>query len=558
MRSRTAVLLAIFALALLFECRADVAFGRHGAVATVAPLATDAAIRAMEKGGNAVDAIVAAALTLGVVDGFNSGIGGGCFLLIHTQNGEDVAIDGREMAPGKATRDMFIRHGNADAELSLTGPLAIGVPGSLAAYDYAINHFGRSKLSEHLLPAAEIAGRGFAISKGYAARVREVQAALLHFPETGSIFLKADGKAHEEGEILRQPDLARTYRKIAEEGIKWFYQGEFAERTERWMQANGGLITREDFAGYHIVLREPVRSHYRGYEIVGFPPPSSGGVHVAQILNILDHFDLKSHPAYSADSIHMIGEAMKSAFADRAFWLGDPDFVAVPRGLVSEQYAETLAQRISLDHVAVVADHGAADQFGEGSFHKHTTHFSAADASGNWVACTATINTTFGSKVVIPGTGVVMNNQMDDFSAQPGTPNYFGLVGAEANSIAPGKRPLSSMSPTIVFQDGKPFLSLGAAGGPTIISQTVVNLINILDYGMNIEQALAKPRIHQQWKPDELKLEHVPTEVRTALEKKGHAVREVNSMGAAQIVIRTKDGFSAAADPRVNGKGAAW
>lgn len=547
-------------LTLLFFCSPlpAASYGPGGAVATVSSNATDAAVEAIRQGGNAIDAAVAAALTLGVVDGHNSGIGGGCFLLIRTERGAVVAIDGRETAPAKATRDMYIRDGKADSNLSLTGALAIGVPGSLMAYEYALRHFGKLPLKQHLFAAAKIAEDGFIVSKSYAQRLREVQKELAQFPDTKAIFLKSDGQPYGEGEILKQPDLAQTYRHIAEQGIDWFYKGEFAHRLESWMQANGGILTARDFTEYRTILRDPIRTRYRGYEILGFPPPSSGGVHVAQILHILEQFDLKKYPAYSPDSIHLISEAMKLAFADRAFWLGDPDFVRVPRGLTSAKYAESIARQISLHHVSDVAEHGAADQFSNSFFGKHTTHFSTADIRGNWVACTATVNTTFGAKVVIPGTGVVMNNQMDDFSAQPGTPNFFGLVGAEANAIAAGKRPLSSMSPTIVLRQGRAILSLGAAGGPTIISQTVVNLINLLDYGMDLEQALAKPRIHQQWKPDELKVEAVPAEVVSSLEKKGQKVRIVDSMGAAQIVIRNENGFSAAADPRVHGKAAAW
>jgi gamma-glutamyltranspeptidase / glutathione hydrolase len=532
--------------------------GEHGAVATVSSYATDAALAAMRNGGNAVDAAVAAALTLGVTDGFNSGIGGGCFLLIRTERGAVVAIDGRETAPKKATRDMFLREGKAAPDLSLTGALAIGVPGSLGAYEYALRHFGKLKLREHLLAAAKIAEEGFVLSRTYAERLAEVRDELARFPEAKTVFLKASSEPYQDGDVLKQPDLARSYRAIAEKGIGWFYGGEFARSLEKWMQTNGGLLTAEDFSNYRIALREPIRSRYRDYEIIGFPPPSSGGVHVAQILNILANFDIHSYPPYSANSIHLIAEAMKLAFADRAFWLGDPDFVSVPRGLISRNYADSLARRISLERATKVSAHGDAEAFGAGALGKHTTHFSTADADGNWVACTATVNTTFGSKVIVPGTGVIMNNQMDDFSAQPGVPNFFGLVGAEANAIAPGKRPLSSMSPTIVLKAGRPMLSLGAAGGPTIISQTVVNLVNILDYGMSIEEALAKPRIHHQWKPDELRVENVGDETIAVLKAKGHDVKQVQSMGAAQIVIRTVDGFSAAADPRVVGKASVW
>jgi gamma-glutamyltranspeptidase/glutathione hydrolase len=438
--------------------------------------------------------------------------------------------------PPKPTRDMYIRSGKVDPNLSLTGALAIGVPGSLMAYDYALRHFGRLPLKEHLLAAqkspktvsssANHTPSGSATFKTTSARFPEAK----RFSSRAMANLTAKAKSSNSP---IWPKLTVTWQK---QGIDWFYKGEFARRLENWMVSNGGILSARDFADYRTILREPIRTRYRGFEILGFPPPSSGGVHVAQILNILERFDLKKYPPYSVDSIHLIAEAMKFAFADRAYWLGDPDFVRVPRGLTSGKYAESLCSPNLSRPRCRRPEHGPADQFSNSYFGKHTTHFSTADNRGNWVACTATVNTTFGSKVVIPGTGVVMNNQMDDFSAQPGTPNFFGLVGAEANAIAPGKRPLSSMSPTIVLRRGRAILSLGAAGGPTIISQTVVNLINILDYGMDIEQALAKPRIHQQWKPDELKLETIPADVQEALQKKGQNVRTVNSMGAAQIV----------------------
>jgi gamma-glutamyltranspeptidase/glutathione hydrolase len=530
----------------------------NGAVATVHPLATDAATAAVQNGGNAVDAAVAAALTLGVVDGHNSGIGGGCFLLLRTSRGSIIAIDGRETAPQKATRDMFVREGKPDPELSQNGALAIGIPGSLMAYEYALRHFGKLKLRDLLLPAAELAEQGFPLDGNYAARLADTRKDLERFAGARQIFLKRNGILYQEGESFKQPDLARSYRAIAEKGIDWFYKGEFAIRTEQWMKENSGLITAADFRKYPLKLREPIRTRYRGYEIIGFPPPSSGGVHVAQILNILEQFPLTKYAPYSTDSIHLIVEAQKRAFADRAYWLGDPDHVKVPRALISRQYAEDLATKIDLQEAAQIESHGNADRYGTSFFGKHTTHFSTADAEGNWVACTATVNTPFGSKVVIPGTGIILNNQMDDFSAQPGVPNFFGLVGAEANAVAPGKRPLSSMSPTIVMQNGKPLLSIGAAGGPTIISQTVVNLINLLDYKMGLGEAMRSPRVHHQWRPNEVRAEELPSDLREELEKRGHKIRMVPAMGAAQAVMRNGDGFAAAHDPRLAGKAAGW
>ncbi len=544
------VLLALF---LLFSCgQVFSATSSNGVVATVHPIATDEAVRAMREGGNAIDAAVVAALTLGVVDGHNSGIGGGCFMVIRRANGEVVAIDGREKAPAVASRDMYLRDGKADPRLSQTGSLAAGVPGSLAAYDYATKTFGKLPLKRHLRAAAAHAQKGFALNATYAGILAGAAEDL-----RGTPFLKPDGSVYRRGAILKQPDLARTYESIAENGVRWFYQGPFAAMTGAWMKEHGGLLTKEDFRNYDIKLREPVRTTYREYEIVGFPPPSSGGVHVAQILSILAHFDISKLKPDTPEFIHLVTEAMKLAFADRAYWLGDPDFVSVPRGLVSKEYAVKLARKISLERATPVLSHGEPPD--EGIFKKHTTHFSTADADGNWVACTATINTSFGSKVVVPGTGVVLNNQMDDFSIQPGVKNFFGLVGAEANAVAPGKRPLSSMSPTIVLKDGKPILSVGAAGGPTIISQTLLTILYVIDFQMPLNEALQATRFHHQWIPDELRIERkVGADVIARLESMGHKVTPVSSLGAAQAVAVHNSMLTAEHDPRLEGKSGGW
>jgi gamma-glutamyltranspeptidase/glutathione hydrolase len=530
----------------------------RGMVSSAHPLATDAGLKVLKSGGNAIDAAVAVGFTLGVVDTHNSGIGGGCFMLIRLANGNFVAIDGREMAPAAATRDMFLRNGKGDTELSQTGPLASGVPGEVAAFDYAIKNHGKKKLKELILPAADIADKGFVISAGYASRLESVSNDLAKFEASRAIFLPG-GKAPKAGDLLKQGDLAKTYRAIGGQGSDWFYRGEFAQAAERWMKANGGIMTAADFAKYRIVLRQPVRTTYRGKEVVSFAPPSSGGVHVVQMLNILENFDVKA-----LDDItrwHVIAETMKLAFADRAHWLGDPDYAKVPRGLVSKEYAATLARRIDPKRASEVKQHGLPPGWERDLFEKHTTHWSVADAEGNWVACTATINTSYGSKVVIPGTGVVMNNEMDDFSVQPGVANHFGLVGAEANAVAPGKRPLSSMSPTIVLQDGKPIIAIGAAGGPKIISAVLVQLVAMLDLGKTPTEAIALPRIHQQWSPDELMVEKsLAAEIKAALERRGHTVKELNALSVAHTVARSADGksFVGAADPRAGGKAEGW
>ncbi len=556
------IILALVALSVGLSSKCSTATNNaeavHGMVASVNALATDAGVAVLKSGGNAVDAAIAVGLTLGVVDTPNSGIGGGCFMLIHLANGEKIALDGREMAPASASRNMFVRDGKGDTELSQTGALASGIPGELAVFAHASKKYGKKPFADLILPAAEIAEKGFAVSRGYSEGMVSVQGDIAKFEASKKNFF-IDGKPLKAGDIFRQPDLANTYRQIARHGSKWFYKGEFAAAADKWMKQNGGLITKDDFARYQIAIRPVIETAYRGYRIVSFPPPSSGGVHVLQILNILENFDLKAMD--EPTRLHVMAESMKLAFADRAYWLGDSDFANVPAGLVYKSYATNLWHSISLEHVTPVAGHGNPPDWQTNFFKKHTTHFSVADEQGNWVACTATINTTFGSKVVVPGTGVVLNNQMDDFSVQPGVPNHFGLVGGEANAVAPGKRPLSSMSPTLVFKDGKPIIALGAAGGPKIISAVVQELVAMLDLGATPAEALAAPRIHQQWSPDELLLEKaVPITIQDALAARGHHIRLLGALSTSQIVARKPDGsgFIGAADPRVNGTAAGW
>ncbi|MDG1890339.1 MAG: gamma-glutamyltransferase [Verrucomicrobiota bacterium] len=532
-----------------------------GVVAAGHPLAAEAGLAAFRKGGNAVDAAVATGLTLGVVDGFNSGIGGGCFLMIHTPQGEIIGLDGREMAPSEAHRDMYLLDGKVRRQASLTGALAVGVPGALAAFDVALDRYGRLSLQDLLLPAAEIAEKGFRVNQTFHSRVASVAKTLRDFPEIRQVYLNPSGNAHAVGDIFIQNDLARSYRNIAKEGLDYFYRGPIAVALSNWMNDNRGLVSMQDMDAYRPVFRAPVKMRYRGFEVAGFPPPSSGGVHVAQILSMLQHFDLGSMDRLSADWVHLVVEAMKLAFADRAHWLGDPDYTNVPSGLTDPDYGKKLSHLIQGKRAAEVSSHGIPPHAHKAWFGSHTTHYSTADAEGWWVACTATVNTTLGSKVMVPGTGIVLNNEMDDFSVEPGKPNYFGLLGSEANAVQSGKRPLSSMSPTIVSRNGEPFLSLGAAGGPTIISQTVVHLILMLDFGLSLDQALAHPRFHHQWKPDRIVIEKTwPDSVLKELRARGHTLSVVSSIGAAQAVTfskKTKD-FSGESDPRIDGAVASW
>jgi gamma-glutamyltranspeptidase/glutathione hydrolase len=534
-------------------CVSRLACAEAGVAATSHHLATEAALDAMKQGGNAVDAAVAAMLTLGVVEGYNSGIGGGCFMLIRTAAGELICIDGRETAPAAATRDMYVRNGVAETSLSQTGALASATPGAVAAYELAVRSYGKRPLGDQLTAAAALAERGFPVGAGLARALQQQAPTLARNPSAGAIFLKGDGQPLAKGELLRQPELAQTYRHIAEHGRDWFYRGAFAQSVGEWMTANGGILTAADFAGYQPKVRKPIRSTYRGYEIVTFPPPSSGGVHLLQMLNMLESFDLRAMGRNSPEFIHTTAETMKLAFADRAYWLGDPDFAKVPLGLISKDYAKKLVSEIDPKRSTAVSGPGQPDGATEEIFGKHTTHVSTADAEGNWVACTATVNTTFGSKVVVPGTGVVLNNEMDDFSVQPNVPNAFGLVGGEANAIAPGKRPLSSMTPTIVLKDGQPVFTVGAAGGPTIISQVLLAVVNTIDFRMDVKSALAEPRFHHQWRPDKLVIEKaVPTEVQEELARRGHVLSVVEHIGITQASgLDAKGELTAQREPRI-------
>jgi gamma-glutamyltranspeptidase/glutathione hydrolase len=555
-----AALTILTSAALAADLPPNAAVSTKGMVASVHPLATEAGVAALRKSGNAIDAAVAVALTLSVVDARNSGLGGGCFILIRRADGKFFAIDARETAPAKATRDMYLQDGKPQPEWSQSGPLAAATPGALAGYAQAVKEHGQLKLADLAGPAGELAEQGFAIDKPNAAALASAAKTLVKNCGPEVSLLKADGSAYREGELLKQPDLARVFRGIAEQGTDYFYRGPFAAAVGKWMAEHRGRLTADDFANYQPVLREPLVTTYRKRTIVGFPPPSSGGVHVAQMLNILDNFDVAAiYQRDPGEYQHLLAEAMKLAFADRAYWLGDPDFARVPRGLIDKGYAKSLAARIDLAKAMSVADHGTPPAADESVFLKHTTHVAAADSEGNWVAMTQTVNTSYGCKVIVPGTGVVLNNEMDDFSIAPGQPNAFKLIGAEANAVEPLKRPLSSMSPTIVLENGQPVMTVGAAGGPTIISQVLQVLVQRIDLGMPLEQALAQPRIHHQWSPDAARIEtKLDESLQKALTSRGHELTPVASMGVTQAIEldRATGQFLGVHDPRVPGKAA--
>lgn len=546
---------------LLPNSRHVVATGGKAAVATVHPLATRAAMNAFDQEGNAFDAAVAAALMLGVVDGHNSGLGGGCFILARTANGELIAIDGREAAPGQAHRDMFLRNGIVDTVASQLGPLASGVPGQVDALSKLSLRHGRIGWAAGLREAASVANEGYQVGIATESAIRCMAEPLRMFTASKAQFMNADGSPPSIGDTLRQPDLGRTLLALADEGVDWFYRGPFAHACEKWMSEHGGMLNANDFSRYSAKVRQPLRTTYRQWEVIGFPPPSSGGIHIAQMLMMLESYDVKAIFNNEPDvAVHLIAEVMKRAFADRAFWLGDADHADVPMGLIDRQYCIDRASTIDLNLATPVTSSGQPPNAKTNLFSRqHTTHLTTADAEGNWVAITNTVNTTFGSCVVIPGTGVVMNNEMDDFSISPGTPNLFGLIGGEANSIAPGKRPLSSMSPTIVLDaNGNPRMTCGAAGGPRIISVVLQCLIGVLDRDLNISEALAAPRIHHQWSPNLLLMEPQWDQVTVAaMLQRGHKLAEPSRIAVAQAIQQTPSGeFLAASEPRLEGAGA--
>ncbi len=534
-----------------------VASGKRGVVATVHPLASQAAIEAFERGGNAIDAAVAASLMLSVVDGHNSGLGGGCLALVHHADGRVSAFDGRETAPAGATPGMFFEGGQPAQQRSQLGPLAAGVPGLLATLAQLAQQYGAIPWNAALQGAAQIAEQGFVLNEHYARVLAGAAEALRGFPDSARVLLNPAGEPWPDGHTLVQSDLAQTLRSLDSQGVEWFYQGEFAARCEQLMRHTGGVLAAKDFASYRALQRAPIQTTYRQASVVGFPPPSSGGIHIAQMLGMLSGFNVREiFEQSAARGLHLLLEVMKRAMADRAYWLGDADFTNVPRGLLDPDYLKERASSIDLQRTTAVSSHGQppradVDLFGK---QKHTTHLTTADAQGNVVAITQTVNTSFGCKMIVPGTGVVLNNEMDDFSIAPGVRNAFGLVGSAANVIAPGKRPLSSMSPTLVLDDDRrPILSCGAAGGPKIITTVLQILVRVLDLEQTIDQAIAAPRVHHQWSPDQAVCERaLDDSVVAELEALGHHTSRIASAAVAQGIQCAAPKLTAATDPRVH------
>ena len=520
----------------------------HGAIATAHPLATEVGRMVLEEGGNAVDAAVAAQFALAVVYPEAGNIGGGGFMIIHLKDGRDTAVDFREKAPGTATRDMYLDSaGQADPELSRNGALSAGVPGTVAGLELAHDLFGKLPMKRLIQPAIDLAAGGFALTAMGARHLNSAHAALLRYNTVATQLTRPGG--WKAGDTLVQADLARTLTRIRDSGRAGFYRGETAEDIVGEMRRSHGLISLADLADYHAVLRSPVRFTYHGYTVVSMPPPSSGGILLEQMLGMASLYPLASYGFESVRSVQLMCEIERRAYADRAMYLGDPDFVRVPvSALVSPAYLRARMKDYD-PHKATPSSQVGAGSFPDESH--ETTHLSVVDSAGNAVSVTYTLNNFYGSKVVVGHAGFLLNDEMDDFSAKPGAPNMFGLIGAEANAIAPGKRMLSSMTPTIVLKDKKPYLVVGTPGGATIITSVFQTLVDLLDFRMTVSDAVNRPKFHEQWKPEPVDIEEgFPDSVRTAMETMGYQFHTVGSIGRTEVIRLAGDSVEAVADRR--------
>lgn len=560
-RNRKIVLLLIWVLTFVNASQAagrEPVRARHGIVASTNEVASRVGVEIMKRGGNAVDAAIAVAFALAVTHPAAGNLGGGGFMMIRLRDGRSTAIDYREMAPAAAHRNVYL---DKNGELikgeggSLVGYRAAGIPGTVRGMELALKKYGSGKLtwSQLVEPARRLAANGFAVTYELARSLKGTDEYLSQYPETKRIYLR-NGNFYKEGEIFRQPELAATFARLQRSGPNEFYQGETARLIVADMKRHNGLMTMDDLRGYVAKERAPLHGTYRGHEIISMPPPSSGGAVLIEMLNILEGFDLQKNEANSSDRYHLMAEAMRRAFADRAEYMGDADFVKVPvAGLIDKSYAATLRATINADRASTSAEVRAGRPTGYES--DETTHFTVVDAAGNAVSNTYTLNNSYGSAAVAKGTGMLLNDEMDDFAAKPGTPNMYGLIQGERNAVAPQKRPLSAMTPTIVLRkDGSLWFTVGSPGGPTIINTVLCIITNVIDYDMNIQQAIDAPRIHHQWLPDELVGEPfgLSGDTQRALTARGHTLAKLRYLGDAEgIMIEEKTGMRlGATDPR--------
>jgi len=524
---------------------------KNGMVASEQELATQIGVDILKAGGNAVDAAVAVGFALAVALPNAGNIGGGGFMMVHdSKSGKDIALDFREVAPRGASRNMYLdASGKVIDGKSLYTHYAVGVPGTVAGMTHALSRWGSMPLARVMAPAIALADKGYPVSVTLAKTLEQEKKQMGRWPATQAVFWK-NGTPLQSGERLVQKDLAQSLRLISQQGAKAFYEGAIAQKIVAEMAPHANALSLQDLRDYKVAEREPVRGSYRGYQIVTMPPPSSGGAHLIQILNMMERWPMNQWGADSAQSVHYMTEAMKLAYADRSEYLGDPDFVKIPlKGLISKSYASELAASIRPQQARPAKDirPGKPQPYES----DQTTHYSVVDKAGNAVAVTYTLNTNFGSGIVARGTGILLNNEMDDFSAKPGVANAYGLVGGDANAVQAGKRPLSSMTPTLVLKDGKPVLVTGSPGGARIITTVLQQVVNHIDFGMNPAEAAATPRFHHQWTPDELRVEKgFSPDTLALLRQWGHKVALKASMGRTQT-IEIRDGLlRGASDPR--------
>ena len=555
---KTPILIALVIVSSLSSYAArpegEVSSFASAAVVSVDPIASNIGIEILKEGGNAVDAAVATAFALAVTWPAAGNLGGGGFMLIYLKNGEATAIDYREKAPEKATPRMFLNDkGEVEANKSGVGYLVVGVPGTVKGLWEASRRHGKLDWKMLVEPALKLARDGFVVDEVLARSLRSQAVEMDAFPEFGRVFRKADGKNYyQAGETLRQPDLARTLQLIHDLGPNGFYRGEVARKFVDDIQANGGIITLKDLANYEAKIRTPLRSTYRGYEIVGMPPSSSGGTTVIQMLNILEGYDLGSMKRREASTIHLLAETMRAGFYTRAKYLGDTDFVKVdlPK-LTSKRFAETLRANVNTEHATSSLSLGKdIITRGEGS---STTHFSVVDAEGNAVSNTYTLEDLYGSRVIPKGAGFLLNNEMHDFNMNPGVTDTRGLIGTNPNLIQPGKRMLSAMAPTIVLKDKRPFLVTGSPGGRTIINTVLQVIVNVIDFKMEVQAAVDEPRIHHQWLPDVIAMERPLEPITASLSAMGNRTRLVSTQGDAHSILIKEGKKYAGVDHRTRG-----
>jgi gamma-glutamyltranspeptidase/glutathione hydrolase len=533
-------------------------YAKHGMVSSQEAIASQIGVDILKQGGNAVDAAVAVAYALAVTLPRAGNIGGGGFMLVHlAEQNKTIAIDYRETAPAKAHKDIFLdEQGNAVDKLSREHGLAVGVPGTVMGMELALKQYGTMKMAQVIKPAIKLAKDGIVVTSDLSNSLAGLKSRITQWPSSAAIFYHADGSNYQVNELLKQPELAQSLSLIAQKGSKGFYQGETAEKIVSAVQNAGGVMSLTDLANYKVVEREPVRGNYRGYEVVSMPPPSSGGIHIIEMLNVLEQFPIDKLGHNSANTLHLMAETMKYAYADRSEYLGDPDFVTVPvKQLTSKQYAKEIASKIAINKTTPSSEIKPGELAPYES--DQTTHFSVIDKWGNAVANTYTLNFSYGSGLVAKGTGILLNNEMDDFSVKPGTPNGYGLIGGEANAVQGNKRPLSSMSPTMVMKDDKPFIVTGSPGGSRIINITLQMIMNVIDHNLNIAEATAAARMHHQWLPDFIWVEHtLNRDTISLLEAKGHKVKVQESIGSTQSIMMTEQGLFGASDPRRAGSAA--